>query len=347
MKKIIINKDLSVKDAIKQMSHYGFKCLIVCNDKNEYLGTLSDGDIRKSFIKENSINTKIEKIFKKNSYYFYENSFDKRIIEKTFKNKKIDIIPIINKSKKVIKVFFQNSEETSIPQYKKIKNTSVVIMSGGIGSRVRPYTHILPKPLLIYKNKTLLENIIENFSNYNLKDFFISINYKSELIKSYFSEIKKDYNVKFLEEDKPLGTFGSLKLLNNSKEKDFFVINCDTIIQTDLDRLYRYHKNQKNDFTIVLVDINIEIPYGVCSINKNSTLKKIIEKPNTNYKINSGLYLINSKSLCLIPNSKKMYNFEDFVHTLRRNNKKIGTYIIDQNSWEDLGQISSFNNKNN
>jgi dTDP-glucose pyrophosphorylase/predicted transcriptional regulator len=346
MKNITINYNSTIQDAIIQMSKYGLRCLIVSNNKNQFEGTLSDGDIRKSLIKGSSISDKINQFYSKKSFFFYENSYTEKIIKELFQKKKLDIIPVVNKNKVVVKVFFPNFLNSKKNKYIKIntvKNTGVIIMAGGTGTRMMPFSSILPKPLLIYKQKTLLENIMDNFSEYGLNDFKLSINYKSKLIKSYFSEINLPYKLSFIEEEEKLGTIGALQLIKEPKYNDYFVINCDTLINTNLYKIHKYHKTKKNDLTIVVADFNIRIPYGVCYYNKNYSLKKISEKPEINYKVNSGLYLINSDLIKLIPKNYKIYNFDNFVKTLKKNKKKIGIYIIDENSWKDLGALSRFN----
>ncbi len=218
-------------------------------------------------------------------------------------------------------------------------------MSGGKGTRLKPFTNVLPKPLLPYKGKTFLENIIQLFINYKLKDFIISINYKSHLIKAFFKELNPKYNLEYIEEKKPLGTAGSLSLIKRKKFKYFFVSNCDTIIKTNLFKLFKYFKKNHCDLTIVAAKQRLKIPYGVCTTKKNKTLKEIVEKPEVKFEVNTGFYLISSSLLKLVPKSKNLYHITDLIEKAQKLKKKVGVYKISNNSWYDLGSFSSLNKK--
>ena len=168
-------------------------------------------------------------------------------------------------------------------------------MAGGL-DRLKPYTNILPKPLLPFRNKTIIENVISKFQDYGLNNFIISLNYKNILIKSFFKELNPKFKVSFLEENKPLGTAGVLYKLKN-RNKKYIISNCDVIFDVDYNDIINFHESKKFDITIVAsVQRDIKGPYGVCKI-QNNQLQNIIEKPEKNYLANTGLYLVNSKYL--------------------------------------------------
>ena len=145
-------------------------------------------------------------------------------------------------------------------------------MAGGKGSRLEPFTNILPKPLVPLNDKTVVENIIDQFLIYGIKNFYLSLNYKSKIIKAYFSDLVKDYKIKYIDENKPLGTIGSLTLLPSNINSTFFLTNCDIIVKADYNDLYKYHKDNKNDLTIIVSTKEIVVPYGNCKIDKKGTL---------------------------------------------------------------------------
>ena len=345
LKNVTINRNLSLDHALNKMSKWGYKSLVVLDDKLNYAGILSDGDVRKALIKGKSISEKILKIYKKKTSFFYENNYSINKVKKTFLGKVIDVIPIINENKKLKKVYFYSDlydlgvEER---KKKKILDTAAIIMSGGKGTRLKPFTDVLPKPLMPFQGKTLMEHVVNMFVDYEIKDFIFSINYKSHLIKAFFKELNPKYSLKYIEEKTPLGTAGSLKMLKRTRFKYFFISNCDTLIKTDLYDLHQFHRLNKHDITIVVSNKKIKIPYGVCKVGKNKLLNKIIEKPEMNYNVNTGFYLINSEIAKLVPKKDTIYDITDLISLSKKRKKKIGVYSISDKNWSDLGTTSAF-----
>ena len=258
---IIISKYDSLKKALEIFDKSGDKCLVVVDKNQKFAGTLSNGDIRRSILKKIGLSAKIEKIYNKKSIFFYDNKYTNENLIKIFTKRKIDIIPIINNKRKIvdIKKYYEFISDEKI----KI-NVPVVIMAGGQGTRMKPFTNILPKPLIPINNKTVIEHIMDNFLKYNINNFYFSLNYKSKILKTYLSELKSIFKIKFLTEKKELGTIGALRLLRNKIKKPFFVINCDTILNIDYLEFYNFHKKNKFDITIVASKKSIQFPYGVC-----------------------------------------------------------------------------------
>ena len=214
-------------------------------------------------------------------------------------------------------------------------------MAGGLGQRLKPFTSILPKPLIPINNKSVLEHILDNFYNSGIKDVYISLNYKSKTMKSYCQEIKSKFNIKFLVEKKPLGTIGSLKLLKNNNDKPIFVTNSDIIIKSNISDMYNFHQNKNNDLTMVVAAKQFIIPYGVCKTTSDGTLNKIDEKPRQEALINTGLYLINPKIVNLIPKNKE-FDITHLISTMKKKKKKIGVFPIADDAWVDVGQWSEY-----
>ena len=342
-KDILIKNNASIKDAMIQLNETGESCLLVVNNKENFLGTITDGDIRRNLIKDTNINSSIKKIYNSNSQIVREKDFQIDLIKDIMLNYKIDLVPIISSDRKVINFF--SWEE--IFKYKKVKNEKfkkspqLVIMAGGKGSRLKPFTDILPKPLIPFENKTIIESILDNFQLYGVKSSFITINYKSRIIKSYFEELDVNYKVKFIEEKKPLGTAGSLKLIEKNLSDSFFLTNCDTLIDANYVDIMNYHKKNKFLITLVASSKDYIIPYGVCKLLKNGTLKEIDEKPKTNLLINIGLYILDPSIIKKIPNNK-YYDMTQLIQKINKNKNKVGIYPIHDNSWKDIGQWDEY-----
>jgi NDP-sugar pyrophosphorylase family protein len=211
-------------------------------------------------------------------------------------------------------------------------------MAGGLGSRLYPLTSILPKPLMPYNDKTLIENVIDSFSIYGLKKIIITINFKSKIIKAYFKEIyKKQKNIFLIKENKKLGTCGPLKNLK-TKSKQIFITNCDTLLKIDYNDLLTFHIKNKNSLTIVSANIKNQIPYGICNLSNLGTLKSFDEKPIFHYLANVGFYILNTRVIKLIPKNK-YYDMNEFIQLLIKKNLKWPLFLLIQSSGLMQGRI--------
>ncbi len=345
IKNLCVSKNNTLKTAINRMNKFGHKSLVVADNKLSLLGVLSDGDIRRALIRKKKLSSKIGSLYNKKSIFFLDKKFNRSKIKKIFQKKKIDLIPIVDTNKKIRNILFERdlNNKKKIIIKKKFPPINVMIMAGGKGTRLRPFTGVLPKPLLLYKGTPIIEHVIKSFLRYKIINFICSLNYKSYLIKAFFKEKKLPINLKYIEEKKPLGTAGSLKMLKN-KTKDILVTNSDTILNCDLNKILKYHKKASNDLTIICAKLPIQIPYGVVETRKKNIFKKINEKPKNSYLANVGTYLINSKLISLIPKKDKIYNMTDLISDAKKNKKKLGVFKIPQKSWLDLGNLKNFSN---
>ena len=321
------------------------KCLIIVNKNNIVLGTLSDGDLRRAILKKKKLNSKIEKIINKNFLYFYDDNINYDKARQIFKNtlNKIEIIPILNSDKTINRVLDKNYFKKKIKRKNFNNSMAVIIMAGGKGTRLRPISNIIPKPLIPINKNTLIENIINSYLKFGLKNFYISVNYKSYLLKSFFKEINFKYKLKFIEEKRPLGTAGSLGLIKKTnKIKNYFICNCDTIIKSNLNKIIKHHIHSKKLMTLIACSKKYEIPYGLLKIDKQKNLTEINEKPKINTLINTGMYIINNKLLNIF-SKNKYYSMDKVIKNLSQN-KEINIYKINEKSWIDIGQWPEYTN---
>ena len=341
MKQFLINPDTSIKETLKRIHKAGQKCLVVVDNNNFLLGTLSDGDVRKAIIKEEDLNSSINKYYNPNSTYLQDGAFNPERAKDIFITNRYDLIPIVDSESKVVKVLLW----ADIFEYKQTPNKElkvpVVIMAGGKGTRLEPFTDVLPKPLLPVNNKTIIEHIITEFTNIGIDEFYMSVNYKSKILKAFFQELNPNYNVSFIEEDKPLGTAGSLSLLPSRIDIPFFMTNCDIIIKADYNDLYSFHIKNQYDITLVASAKEYVIPYGTCKLNSEGSLSSIDEKPVFDFLVNTGLYVINPDMIDLIPKDS-FFDFPELLEMSRNMDKKIGVYPIGEQDWTDVGQWSEY-----
>ena len=340
---IFFKKNNTIKNALKQINKTGEKCLIIIDGDNRLLGTLSDGDLRRAILRGIDTSNIIDDFYQKKPILLTKGKYNNKQVKKIFLDTKIDLIPVINDNNEVIDIVtwskvFKNDKKI---KEKVFKNVPVVIMAGGKGTRMEPFTKILPKPLIPVHGRPIIENIIERFTNLGCRDFYLTVNYKSKIMKAYFEELQPDYGANFVEEKEPLGTAGSLRLLMGQFNQPFFVTNCDIIIKIDYASLLEFHKKGGYDITLVASAKEYIIPYGTCELNRDGHLSHINEKPKYDFLINTGLYVMDPDILGLIP-PNKFYHITHLIEEAKNQGKKVGVYPIDDDSWIDVGQWAEY-----
>ena len=340
---ISINYNDSILTALKKMDKAGVKLLIVLKD-SRFESLLSIGDIQRAIIADVDIKNNIANIIRKDIIVAYDGD-DIEIVRERMYNRRNEFMPILYPDKQIKEVIFW---EDLFKQEKKInclpENLPVVIMAGGQGSRLRPLTNVLPKPLFPLKEKTILEEIMDKFVEVGCNQFYLSVNYKAEMIKHYFKSLNNpEYLIKFFQESIPLGTAGSMSLLKGQINTSFFVSNCDILIEQDLIDIYNYHKINKNSITIIAALKNYPIPYGIMETKDEGMLKKIIEKPELTFKINSGMYILEPDILDDIPDDT-FFHITDLINKVQMQNRRIGVFPVSEGSWTDIGTWKDFLN---
>lgn len=335
---LLVSEDISILQAMEKLDKCAKKILLV-EKKRELLGTITDGDIRRWILKNGDLDKDVKEIMTTSPITLSVSRCHEA--HELMRKKKIDAIPIIDENNKIISVSFLNMKEEI--ELKKKCDNPVVIMAGGKGTRLYPYTKILPKPLIPIGDIPIVERVINNFKEYGCRSFYMSVNHKKNMIMSYFNDLDKDYEIIYVEEDRPLGTGGSLSLLKERLLDTFFVSNCDTLINADYTDILRHHKEQKNKMTIVVSLRETVIPYGVIKVNDEGSMKSAIEKPSYSHLVNTGMYVIEPDLLKLIP-SNMLYNLPDLAQECVKIEEKVGVYPVSQGSWLDMGQLEEMDN---
>ena len=343
MKKLLIQPNASIKEALRQLEKTNKGCLIVVNNKNKLLGTLTDGDVRRVILKGKFLKDKINRIYEKNPTFLKQNDYSLSQAKDLVLKKEVNIIPIINSSKKVVDLVFSTELLKKNKNNKNVKHfsTAVVIMAGGKGTRLEPFTNVLPKPLVPINEKPVIEHIIEKFIKSKFHNFFITLNYKSKILKAYFQEKKPKFKLSFIDEPKPLGTAGGLSLLEGKLKKPFIVTNCDIIINVNFEDLMNFHITNGNDVTLVASSKEYIVPYGTCKLTKTGYLKNILEKPKFDFFVNVGMYVLNPNLIKLIPKNK-ICDMTNLIQLIKTKKKQIGVYPIDDEAWIDVGQWTEY-----
>jgi dTDP-glucose pyrophosphorylase len=341
MKDIAVNSKITIRQAMKALDLTAEKCLLVLNDQQVLQGTVTDGDLRRGILSGMKFSDSIIECYHKNPVTLIKGSFSQKDAKQLLRRNKLDLIPILDEKHKVVDYItwlsINGDKKTEI----LLDNVSVVIMAGGKGTRMEPFTKVLPKSLIPIHDKPIIEHIVERFTNIGCSNFHLTVNYKGKILKAYFEELQPKYNVSFVDEKKPLGTAGSLQYLKGTFDKPFFVTNCDTIIKADYASLYEFHQKGEYDITLVASAKEYIIPYGTCELNYDGHLSHINEKPKYDFLINTGLYVLNPDVLNLIPKNK-IYHITHLIEDAKKQGKRVGVFPIDDDAWIDIGQWAEY-----
>jgi dTDP-glucose pyrophosphorylase len=334
----LIRQGITVKDAMKQLDASHRKVLFLVDDCNILLGSLTDGDVRRWILAEGALNEDVSKICNKRTFKV-EEGFDFDIVKTQILKEKYSAVPIVNQKGTISSILFWDEifgEAEPRREYKPI-DVEVIIMAGGQGTRLEPFTKILPKSLIPIGDKTIIELIIDKFLAYKIDHFFISVNHKAKIIKSYFEELAPEYSIEYIEEDKPLGTIGAISVLKNQFKKPVLITNCDIIIDINYADFLEFHQKNKYDISLVASVMHHRIPYGICEIGSGGTLTDFKEKPEFSFLASTGMYLINPDLIQLIPDNT-FYHITHLMQHVRDNGGKVGVFPISEKSWLDTGE---------
>lgn len=340
--KISIESNTTILQSLEKMDFEGVKSLIVFK-ADSFIGLLTIGDIQRAIIKGIELSEKVEKIIDTNKIFGnVDDNID--IIKKKMYKLRAECMPVLSESGKLIEVYFwQDFFGMKQSASREKVDLPVVIMAGGKGTRLLPLTNVIPKPLIPLNEKTILELIMDQFKEIGCSRFFMSVNYKYEILKYYIENLETVYDIDFFKEDKPLGTIGSVSLLKNKIKTPFFVSNCDIIIDQDYRDVYEYHTDNMNDITIVAAVKSYKIPYGVIEAGENGALLSISEKPDMTYMINTGVYLLNPDLIEQIP-MNEFYHITQLIEETKNRGGRIGCFPVSEKSWTDIGDWGEYLN---
>jgi len=337
LKKFLINDHSLLKDAMHMIDENSCGVVFVVDSCGKICGSVTDGDIRRWLLKTGKIDAEIDLFMNKNPQCISEQQ--KNEADGLMREKGIRALPIIDTQNVIIDILFLSDDMIADKKtQKELQQVPVIIMAGGKGTRLYPYTKVLPKPLIPIGDIPIIERIIDKYHQYGVNNFIMTVNYRKNMIKSYFAELETDYRIEYVEEDKPLGTAGSLTLVERKFTEPIFVANCDVLIQADYVDMYEFHKKSGNAITIVTAMKNDVIPYGVIHTKENGVIEKLIEKPTHSYLVNTGMYIINPDMISLIPNDT-FFHMTHLTEKAMEQELKVGMYPVSEDSFLDMGQF--------
>ena len=331
--RFFIDEEASVIQAMEKLDSLAMKVLFVASD-GRLAAALTDGDIRRHILSNRDLNEKVAKVANYNPKYVLEK--DRANALEFMKDHSIEAVPIVDEELHIIDVVFWNEKKTAAkkPQI----DLPVVMMAGGMGTRLYPYTKILPKPLIPIGEIPIAEHIINRFTPFGCKDIHLIVNYKKNMIKAYFNEVEKDYTVNYVDEEKPLGTGGGLSLLRGKINKTFILTNCDILIEEDISKIYDFHRKNGNVITMVCALQNFQIPYGVVTLGEGGSIEKMEEKPSVSFFTNTGCYIVEPEVIDAIRDNEAI-GFPTVIENYRAAGRNVGVYPIGEGAWMDMGQM--------
>lgn len=333
-KSTLIKPTCSICDAIKGIDANSMQIVIVVDEQRRLLGTVTDGDIRRGILNGISLNESVQKIMNKTPIIAGVNEERKSILA-IMKSKGIHQIPVVDddghiKGVEILDIIIQSCK----------RDNPVIIMAGGLGSRLSPLTDNCPKPLLKIGAKPILEIILDNFIEYGFNKFYIAVNYKYEMIEEYFGDGSKfDVEITYIREDRKLGTAGALGLLDEKFSTPILVMNGDLLTKVNFDHLLNFHMMGSAYATICVRDYNFQIPYGVVKI-ENHRLIGIEEKPSHHFFVNAGVYVFEPGVLEIIPKDM-VFDMPHLLDKVIEFKKDITVFPI-REYWLDVGHIDDF-----
>jgi dTDP-glucose pyrophosphorylase len=338
IEEIKLNINSTIKEALTIIDSGAVKFAIVVDKDDKLLGTLTDGDIRRGILNGKTLDDKIEDIYFKKPTVVDVNTSKEEIIN-ICTTKKMYQIPVVDKEGKVIDIAML--DELLKPQTLPNK---VVLMVGGLGTRLRPLTDTTPKPLLKVGGKPIIETIMQSFANHGFKDFILSVNYKSEMFEEYFGDGSHfGYNIEYVHEEKRLGTAGALSLMRDKLDDDFFVMNGDLLTNVNFENLLKFHQEGDAEGTMCVREYDFQVPYGVVDV-KDGKICSITEKPTHKFFVSAGIYMLSPKVLKHIPNDE-FYDMPTLFEKLIETNDSAISFPL-REYWLDIGRIEEFEKAN-
>ena len=334
-KSTLLIRNASIRDAINNLENTGIRITLIVDENDILLGTVTDGDIRRALLKGSTIETKIVDVMHNNPVVAFTNTKKLEILELMRQNK-IYQIPIIDDSGKILGLhLFEEINKN------KIIENPIVIMAGGFGTRLRPYTNDCPKPMVLVSGKPILEHIILRAKDQGFKNFYISLHYLGHVIKNYFGNGERwNINIIYIDENQPLGTAGAISLLDPFPNTPFIITNGDIITSTNYSDLLDFHIKNDADATMSVFKYDLQNPYGVV-VTSGLNITDIYEKPIYSSYVNAGIYVLNPSIRNQITTDQRIDMPDLFKKIKEKQYKTIAYPIIE--SWLDVGRPDDLN----
>ena len=333
MQKYIIGEHATIKDALVSLNKISHDALVLLaiNEKDQMVGSLTDGDIRRGLISGAQLTDEVSTIMHRDFKYIKQSEFDVAHL-KDFRERRILFIPILDKERHIVEV-------VNLQKYKSHLPIDAVLMAGGKGERLRPLTEKTPKPLLPVGGKCIIDHNIDRLMSYGINHVNVTVNYLREQIEEHYAEPRNGVQVRTFREPKFLGTIGSIKFVDTFYNDTILVMNSDLFTNIDYEDFFLHFQKHDAEMAVAAIPYNVSIPYGILDLDGRE-IKGLIEKPKYNYYANAGIYLIKKRALAEIPEDE-FFNATDLIEKLIEQNKKVIRYPLN-GTWIDIGNPQEY-----
>lgn len=333
LSKYIINYKDTLSEALFRLNELSddLLVLLVVDQFNKMVGTLTDGDVRRCLISKNDLSLSVHKAMNSHFKYVTETNVDVRYIRE-IKDLGVVLLPVLNKNNEIVDIL-------NLRFYKSILPIDAVLMAGGKGERLRPLTEKIPKPLLPVKGKPIIDYNVDRLVNHGIKHISVTVNYLKDQIVEHFSEERFGVQIKCVSEPRFLGTIGSIVFVEHFYNDTVLVMNSDLFTNIDYEEFYLHFKDHNADMSVACVPYTVNVPYGIFELEGRS-ITGIVEKPTYNYYANAGIYLIKRSILELIPENT-YFNATDLICYLITNKFSVIRFPI-TGYWLDIGNHSEY-----
>ena len=332
IQKMIGLADITLARAMQEIDSNSRGILFLVDEHGKLTACITDGDIRRFLLSGGKLDAPAIRAANRNP----KTARDPEEARKLYHKKNYIVIPIVDSDGTIIDCY---DGDGSCGKERPALNVPVVINAGGRGTRLDPFTKVLPKPLIPVGDLPIIELIMREYQTYSCNDFHIIVNYKRELMKAYFADNEKHYNISWYDEDKPLGTGGGLSLLKGRFHDTFFFANCDALLTANYERMLQFHKESGNVITMICAYKTLHIPYGIVEIGLNGKIDRMQEKPTMSFLTNTGIYIVEPEVVDDIEADTPI-GFPDIIEMERKKGKKTAVFPVGENDWMDMGQIS-------
>lgn len=340
---LLVPASATLREAVQAMDKARVGMVIIVDSERRLLGVMSDGDFRRALLAGKQLSAAVTEAMNPRPVVLDEVHCDRAAVARVLHERSIRQIPVVDPSGIVrdVALWLDIEATEQAPPRLRALDCEVVIMAGGKGTRLDPFTRILPKPLIPIGDKPILEIIMDRFAEHGIHRFVISLNHKGRMIRTYLEDLDSGYEFAYLEEEQPLGTAGALKLLPGELAAPFFVTNCDILISADLAGIYEFHVGGGFALTLVGALKEHTVPYGVCEVSDGGRLERLVEKPRYDFVVNTGMYVVSPDVLELIPSGQR-FDMTDLIAGARHAGRMVGVYPITDGAWMDVGQWEEY-----
>ena len=323
---------MTVSEAMQSIDKNSCGILFLIDEQRKMAGCITDGDIRRFLLAGGKMTDSVMKAANTTPRYA-KSTEEARVL---YHRKNFVVIPVIDDNGVIIDMY--NGEAGFQRKVLSALHIPVVINAGGKGTRLDPFTRVLPKPLIPVGDIPIIEHIIKEFKLYGCDEFHIIVNYKKELMKAYFADSGDQYHITWYDESKPLGTGGGLSMLRGKLSETFFFVNCDSLLKANYESMIKFHKKNKNAITMVCAYKNINIPYGVVEMGLNGSIESMKEKPQITFLTNTGCYIVEADIIEDIEVDVAV-GFPDIVEREKDKGRKVAVFPVNESQWMDMGQL--------